>query len=441
MDREQRIRDPIHNLVKFSPDNPDDEILWLLLQSEPLQRLRRIKQLGFSDIVYPGASHSRLSHSIGAMQMARRMLDVLEKNNVFTEENKEEHKKWRQATLCAALLHDVGHGPFSHVFEDVSHIMKIEISHENYTEKIIQDGPVAEILKTGGVLEETLSFFRSEAGSTTYSQIVSSQLDADRLDFLARDRHFTGIQFGEIDLEWLFDSLRIIEIPVDVGMTESRYVFALNQKGLSVVEDFLSAYSKMYSNVYFHKTTRSVQYMVLDILSGIFSDDELKRRLPEDNLILQYFNAAPNPPLESYLKLDDASVTYLLRHISLGNFGDYTDLANRYFRRELYKCFEPPKRPKDEPPRQKLADFIKAIKDEEILHHMDLLPAKGLKQYDIMGEEFFKNILVFSKFDNEYRPIGDLSPAVEDFADRNPLRFYFRTDADRQRASNIWNDA
>jgi HD superfamily phosphohydrolase len=123
--KDQRIRDPIHNLIAFSTKVPDDEVLWELLQSAPIQRLRRIKQLGFSEFVYPGATHSRFSHVLGAMQMARRMLDVFERNNIFA--NKRDHRHQRRATLAAALLHDVGHGPYSHVFEEVAAGLKQEL--------------------------------------------------------------------------------------------------------------------------------------------------------------------------------------------------------------------------------------------------------------------------------------------------------------------------
>src|SRR5687767_13619508 len=111
--RDQRIRDPIHNLIKFSSSRPDDRVLWNLVQTPQIQRLRRIKQLGFSELVYPGATHTRFSHVLGAMQTARKMLTVFLRNAVFTPDPDEE-----LATLCAALLHDVGHGPFSHVFEE-----------------------------------------------------------------------------------------------------------------------------------------------------------------------------------------------------------------------------------------------------------------------------------------------------------------------------------
>src|SRR6516225_5324119 len=108
MKDEERIRCPVHDLISFKKQRSEDVVLWKLLQTPALQRLRRIKQLGFSEFVYPGATHTRLSHVLGAMQMARRMLDVLQRNNAFGEV--ENFEPQRSATLAAALLHDVGHG-------------------------------------------------------------------------------------------------------------------------------------------------------------------------------------------------------------------------------------------------------------------------------------------------------------------------------------------
>ena len=184
--KDQRIRDPIHNLIAFSIKVPDDEVLWELLQSAPVQRLRRIKQLGFSEFVYPGATHSRFSHVLGAMQMARRMLGVFERNNIFS--NKRDHRHQRRATLAAALLHDVGHGPYSHVFEEVAAGLNQEQEHEGYTQRIIEQTEIKNILRKHGIFAETRKFFTTEAGYDPYTRIISSQMDCDRLDFLVRDR-------------------------------------------------------------------------------------------------------------------------------------------------------------------------------------------------------------------------------------------------------------
>jgi HD superfamily phosphohydrolase len=138
MQRDQRIRDPIHNLISFSVKRDEDILLWKLLNSSPIQRLRRIKQLGFSEFVYPGATHSRFAHVLGAMEMARRMMAAFEKNEVLGSDST--HQQMRKATLAAALIHDVGHGPYSHVFEELSEQFSIEKSHETYTAEIIASG-------------------------------------------------------------------------------------------------------------------------------------------------------------------------------------------------------------------------------------------------------------------------------------------------------------
>lgn len=192
MDRDQRVRDPVHNLIKFSAQLDIDHILWELIETRTFQRLRRIKQLGFSEFVYPGASHTRFSHSLGALQTARYMLDALERNGLI-HEKEDQHKHWKNATLCATLLHDIGHGPYSHVFEEVASSLGISKAHEEYTEELINSEEISQIIcsHSNDLYQKTKFFFSTEPGSNQYSRIVSSQLDADRLDFLVRDRYHT----------------------------------------------------------------------------------------------------------------------------------------------------------------------------------------------------------------------------------------------------------
>lgn len=259
--RDQRIRDPIHNLISFSAKSEEDQLLWQLLKSYPMQRLRRIKQLGFSEFVYPGATHTRFSHVLGAMQMARRMLEAFEKNKIF--ENSAEHILMRKATIAAAMLHDIGHGPYSHVFEEISASQKIDEHHENITRKLIEGSELKQILDSHGVLDEVTKFFTEEPGYSAYTTIISSQMDCDRLDFLSRDRYHTGIRSSAIDLAWLFDSLVIEEVPIDPLNGQKAYSFVVQEKGIGSVEEFVISYAKMYKEVYFHKTTRSVQMSLL----------------------------------------------------------------------------------------------------------------------------------------------------------------------------------
>lgn len=263
MKEEERIRCPVHDLISFKSQRAEDVLLWNLLQTPAVQRLRRIKQLGFSEFVYPGATHTRLSHVLGAMQMARRMLDVLERNNAFGEVSN--FAVQRSATLAAALLHDVGHGPYSHVFEEVCETLGIEKKHEEYTLEFIDSEPIKPLLDDAGIFEETRRFFTEEPGNAVFNSIISSQLDCDRLDFLVRDRHHSGIRAANIDLAWLFDSLNIEKVAIDdEGAFE--YSFVFSSKGLAVAEEFVLSYMKMYHSVYFHKTTRGVQHLVRDML-------------------------------------------------------------------------------------------------------------------------------------------------------------------------------
>lgn len=162
MKDEERIRCPVHDLIGFKKRNEEDVVLWRLLQTPTVQRLRRIKQLGFSEFVYPGATHSRLSHVLGAMQMARRMLDVFERNDAFGAV--ENAKAERTATLAAALLHDIGHGPYSHVFEEVCDAVGLEKKHESYTLEFLQSDEIKRPLSDAGIYESTTRFFEEEPG-------------------------------------------------------------------------------------------------------------------------------------------------------------------------------------------------------------------------------------------------------------------------------------
>ena len=405
---EQRIRDPIHNLIKFSLTVEDDKVLWNLLQSFPLQRLRRIKQLGFSDFVYPGASHTRFSHSLGVMQMARRMIEMLTKNELLGKDP--DFELWKRATLCAALLHDIGHGPFSHVFEDVSAKLGIKTDHENFTLRIIQESEIAKLLKEHSphLLENTLSFFKEEPGANIYSNIVSSQLDADRLDFLLRDRYFTGIRFGELDIEWLLDSLRIDNVTNDPEFEIPTPTFVLSEKGLSVAKEYVAAYMHMYLSVYFHKTTRGIEVLIREILCNVLSNGDFLARFDPNNPLIQYVTKKGEISVDTYLALDDSTILAFIKQIANGEFDKGTVLARRFFRRDLFKCFEVPLLSGGALPSDKIREFQETLKKLEIIYFRDKTPPKGYKQFAIHEPDFLKNILVFSKNDGVYRPIGDL---------------------------------
>ena len=203
------VRDPVHDIIPFQ-ETPCDKLLLRLIETAEFQRLRRIKQLGMSELVFPGANHNRFAHSLGVMNMARRFLQTLERESGTLPEEQ------RIAVLTASLLHDVGHGPFSHTFEKVT-----GESHEARTVEIIQD-PDTEVHKClsefDPKLPQTLAAFFDEdlEGSERdalipphLTQVVSSQLDADRFDYLLRDSYATGTQYGRFDANWLLQHLHL----------------------------------------------------------------------------------------------------------------------------------------------------------------------------------------------------------------------------------------
>jgi HD superfamily phosphohydrolase len=242
---EKIIRDPVHDVVAFRLDSPPDALLFRLINCVEFQRLRRIRQLGLASLAYPGADHSRYSHSLGVMETARKILSQLAHSHTIEDEGR---------TLCvvAALLHDLGHGPFSHVFERVS-----GIRHEELTRRVILDGDseVHRVLADHdpAMPQRIVDFLACRPKRTFFCDIIASQLDADRFDYLLRDNLMTGSRYGSFDLEWVLHALTI---------DPSCDRLAVTTKGISAVETYLQARFNMYRHVYFHKVVRSAEGMV-----------------------------------------------------------------------------------------------------------------------------------------------------------------------------------
>ncbi|HMZ52153.1 MAG TPA: HD domain-containing protein, partial [Candidatus Sumerlaeota bacterium] len=201
MIREKLLRDPVHDLIAFDLSRDEDRLLLALIDTVEIQRLRRVKQLGMAHMAYQGAEHSRFSHSIGVLHLARRMLAQVERQVPAPQE-------WRVATMAAALLHDVGHGPFSHVMEKF-----FREDHERWSERVIlsEHTEVNRVLRAFDPQLPKL-VTRVIAGDSEprwLSSLISSQMDADRFDYLLRDSHMTGVKYGVFDLERLILLLRL----------------------------------------------------------------------------------------------------------------------------------------------------------------------------------------------------------------------------------------
>jgi uncharacterized protein len=300
-----RIRDPIHDLITFDLSVELDHLAWQLINSREFQRLRRIKQLGFSDFVFPGATHTRFSHCIGAFSIARKLLEIIKK-----KQGKEFDEYKAFVSGAAALLHDLGHGPFSHVFEKVQKELGEGRKHELWTRDIIEgDSEIHTLLdKQGKNLSKDVGLLLSRKDpADIYDALVSSQFDADRLDYLQRDRYMTGTNTGAFDYAWLLDCLEIGKINVgqerDFVEVDGLY---LNHKGLAAAEGYLLARFHLYSQVYLHKTTRAAEVMLAALLGRV---SELVRQkqtkatgLTARQPLLRFFKGS-KPSLNSYLEL------------------------------------------------------------------------------------------------------------------------------------------
>ena len=232
-------------VIALRLERPVEALLFRLINAAEFQRLRRVRQLGFASLAYPGADHSRYSHSLGVMETARKMIEQLRRSFAIDEQEE-------TICLCACLLHDLGHGPFSHVFERVS-----GFDHEELTRGIVEDSSsqVHQVLAAheAGLPARVAAFMAGTGLPPFLCDILSSQLDADRLDYLLRDNLMTGSRYGDYDLTWLLHALTI-----DEGSGR----LAVTWKGVSAVEAYLQSRFHMYRNVYFHKVVRSAEGMV-----------------------------------------------------------------------------------------------------------------------------------------------------------------------------------
>lgn len=347
----KRLRDPVHGLIVFDDSKPIDMLAWGLIDTPEFQRLRRIRQLGVSEFTFPGAVHTRFTHSIGVFHTARTLVEVVRREMKRPGKDFEEPKA--DVALVAALLHDLGHGPFSHTFEGVQKSRGVKRRHEQWTADIIRNhaGQLRPLLEgfRVGFTEEVAALLEKEDPEDIYHAVVSSSFDADRLDYLRRDKLMTGTGAGGIDFDWLVDNLRVAEIAVDAAdedVDDSRRAptFCLTAKALPAAEQFLLARYTLHQQVYFHKTTRCVEYMIGKLLRAVAKhaddvDKAGKTGLAANHPLLRFF-ADGGETADNYLALDDASVIGSLDALSQAGDPVIADTANRLKERRLYKTLD-----------------------------------------------------------------------------------------------------
>ena len=318
LDETKVLKDPVHSYIHIHY-----EVIWNCLDSKEFQRLRRIRQLGGDFQVYPTAEHSRFSHSLGVYEIVRRM--VTEVKSLCVELTEYE----KVCVMLAGLLHDVGYGPFSHAFEHVTNH-----SHEEYTAKIILGNTeLNSILRVVSekLPQDIVSIIQHTHENDILNQIVSGQLDADRMDYLLRDSYFTATTYGQFDLERILRTMRVRKT------AEGRKVIVVKYTGIHSVEDYIMARYQMYWQVYYHPVARSYEAVFIQLfnrLKDIFKGD---KDYFEDMKVLIPFLGKSEVSVDEYFKLDENSLLYCCSLIQDKEDKIAADLAKRLQNRNLFE--------------------------------------------------------------------------------------------------------
>ena len=310
------FNDPVYGFISIP-----NEFIFDLIEHPFMQRLRRIRQLGMSHLVYPGALHTRFHHVLGAMHLMNQAIQVIRRKGTEITEQEEE------AVLAAILLHDIGHGPFSHALE---HDIVNGVSHEDISSFFMQR--LEE--KFGDRLKLTREIFTNQYKKPFLYQLVSSQLDMDRMDYLNRDSFYTGVSEGVIGSD------RIIEM-LDVHNGQ----LVLEEKGIYSVEKFITARRLMYWQVYLHKTVVSAEHLLINTLKRakhvslegveLFASPALAYFL-KNNITREDFETN-TAVLDTFAQLDDYDIMGAIKVWQNCEDKILADLSRRIINRKLYK--------------------------------------------------------------------------------------------------------
>ena len=307
---EKVFKDPIHKYVHVK-----DQLIWDLIKTKEFQRLRRVKQLGTLYLAFHTAEHSRFGHSLGVYEIVRRMID-----ESFVGREAWNNKD-RPLALCAALLHDLGHGPFSHSFEKI-----FNTDHEAFTQEIITGNTeVNEVLSR---VSETFPQEVADVINKTHKNklvisMISSQIDADRMDYLQRDAYFTGVSYGTFDME------RILRL-----MRPSKDEVLIKESGMHAVENFIMSRYQMYWQIYFHPVSRGGEVLLNNCLKRVkqlYKEDYQFKMYPKE--FIPFFEGTIT--IDQYV--DEVTVLFYLKKWIHEEDEILSDLARRFINRDLFK--------------------------------------------------------------------------------------------------------
>lgn len=333
------IADPIYGLIDFT--STQKELIKPIIDHPYFQRLRHIKQLGLADFVFPGAVHTRFNHCIGTAYIAKRLAINVE----IKEEN-------LNKVIISALLHDIGHGPFSHAFEKLVSGKNFKVDHEKWTIEFLKGFKKLNIIKSDYNIDEISSFIEhNREANFLEADIISSQLDADRLDYLLRDSYFCGVKYGQYDINWLIRCVQKI--------TQSKNVIRLgiNKKGVAAIEHFLMARRLMTKNIYHHLKIKIAENILGKFLheSMEFCENTKLQKYSFPKNIIEFLSLTKKlhssklsesdfigKAFKSYSTLTDFDIWNMIRTIAMSSSlkeKKICQLAERLFYRNLPKCY------------------------------------------------------------------------------------------------------
>lgn len=337
------IRDVIHGDISI-----EEEVIKQLIETKEFQRLRNIKQLGLTYLAFPTTEHSRFMHSVGVYYLVTQLLDVLEAKTGQAFEVKE-----RLALQIACLLHDLGHGPFSHTSEEF-----FGFNHEDYTIKIIEDKntQVNQVLTNYGesIIEEVVSFIKKTHHNPVLNSILSGTIDVDRMDYLMRDSYFAGVSYGEIDIQRIFN---VIDIK------DNSIVF--HEKGVKALEDIIISRYNMFSQVYLNKKALAYEVLVAEILGELRTLVDSQSKLPYSiEKVLPFFDG--NISVKDYLLADDLVFLTLINDLANLEDNEQTNYV-RFLSQAFVNKKIVFKKPDNPIYTNKTGNYVKKVYNESVL--------------------------------------------------------------------------
>jgi hypothetical protein len=398
---EKIIRDPVYDIIEI------EEKALALLNTKAMQRLRRIKQLGVAWMVYPAAEHSRFTHSLGVYHIAKKMLASF-KNHGHEIVNSEN-------IVLAALLHDVGHIAFSHAFEGIIRKGGGAFKHEDLSIKIIEEDLEIKSIISPSEIEAICSILRKEFLDNVAVAVISSQLDADRLDYLLRDSYMTGANYGNVDLEWLIKNLWIVDSP-----SYGRVIAIDIDKGLNVLEQYILARFYMYRHVYYHKVIKGFEGIVEKIFKrfqqvgnkncmGFDAFDNLiagTSTLTELMFIDDYFVVECFK--DWYNKLSDKILRILIEHFL------YRKPFKRYSTTDIKEYKEK---------NIKFQEIIKEKYGSDAVDYFLFEDTSAISAFNFNIKDISQDIYVYSKGTNEVKRLDDIGDRTIINSDTKGLSF------------------